>query len=109
MALASGIQDLKRYPQKKLQSKIFEFLKFKLQAFLHFKGFEQLFSSIGWRVMLMQNDAKKWIMRDFQGNLWIKKFRRSCTSSAKYKECYDRRLVILINFQELRLHMKYAN
>jgi len=69
MALASGTQDLIRYPQKKLQSKIFEFLKFKLQAFLHFKGFEQLFSSIGWRVMLMQNDAKKWIMRDFQGNL----------------------------------------
>jgi len=57
----------------------------------------------------MQNDAKKWLMRDFQGNSWIKKFRRSCTSSAKRKEFYDGLLVILINFQELHLHINYAN
>jgi len=34
-----------------------------------FRGFEQLSSSTGWQVMVVQSDTKKWLTKDFK--VWI--------------------------------------
>jgi len=42
--------------------------KSKLADILHFKGFEQLSSSIGWRVMMLQSSVRKLAHAELKGS-----------------------------------------
>ena len=47
------------------------FLKSELEDFRIRRGFEQLSSSIGWRVTVLQSSAKKWRLRDSKGFVFL--------------------------------------
>ena len=55
-------------PSKNPKPKLFQFLINIIYKTSHiFGGFEQLSNSIGWRVMVVQNSAKKWRTQDWKG------------------------------------------
>jgi len=49
---------------KKQKSNFWFFKKWKLQAFCIFRVFEQLFNSIGWRVMAFSHNGLSYFLRD---------------------------------------------